>query len=317
MFRPQSTGHTGQGWVQWIEVNQFTFSEPSSRHYVLDHATGTIVFGDGRYGMVPPAGIDNIVARYYTSGGGPQGNVAAGKLTGLQRAIPGIAWVTNPMAATGGIQSEAVDSAFLTRSAQRLKNLDRAVTLEDLQWLAMAASPRILQATSFLTPTQPSQADTIWVAILPRSEADQPYPDVELLHTVRQHLQTRVLLTIRDRIHVIGPNYQAIDVTGSIRLRPTAVWHIVKPQLTTALKQFFQPKTGGPERQGWAFQQPVEAWQVRALLEGIDDIMSVASLRLNDGRSDTVPMRNADLPCPGIIRIQPQTISTHIGASTL
>ena len=59
-----------EGWIPWEPVSDFGQSGPNSRHYMLDRLTGEIRFGDGRRGMVPPRGGDNIRASRYRTGGG-------------------------------------------------------------------------------------------------------------------------------------------------------------------------------------------------------------------------------------------------------
>ncbi|HYG80121.1 MAG TPA: hypothetical protein VD861_07030, partial [Pyrinomonadaceae bacterium] len=55
-------GRVLETWIRWTEVLEFFNSEPASRHYRLDRATGEIEFGDGVRGRIPPAGGDNIRA---------------------------------------------------------------------------------------------------------------------------------------------------------------------------------------------------------------------------------------------------------------
>jgi hypothetical protein len=48
---------------EWIEVEDFIASAPEDRHFVLDHETGSVTFGDGEHGRRPEAGCE-IVATY-------------------------------------------------------------------------------------------------------------------------------------------------------------------------------------------------------------------------------------------------------------
>ena len=50
------TRRTTRCWVRYKRVESFFASGPRSRHYTLDYVTGTIAFGDGRRGIVPPEG---------------------------------------------------------------------------------------------------------------------------------------------------------------------------------------------------------------------------------------------------------------------
>src|ERR1700755_3669577 len=75
-------------------------------------------------------------------GGARRGNVAADTLTMLRSAIPGVASVTNPRPAYGGVDPESLDSAR-QRAAMEIRTRYRAVTAEDLEVLVGGASSRV------------------------------------------------------------------------------------------------------------------------------------------------------------------------------
>nr|MCU0550515.1 baseplate J/gp47 family protein [Leptolyngbya sp. Prado105] len=135
--------------VQWQEVTDFYGSSASDRHYTLDRLTGTIRFGDGQRGRIPPAGSNNLRLHYRT-GGGTQGNQAVETITQLKTTIPSIDRVTNLERAGGGAESEAIDRVK-ARGAKFLRHRDRAVTAEDLEDLALVASPAVARAKA-ITP---------------------------------------------------------------------------------------------------------------------------------------------------------------------
>ena len=125
-------------WIRWREVSDFNGSYPHSRHYTLDHGTGELVFGNGILGLVPPLGINNIVANY-SVGAGSAGNVARGAVAQLKSPVPGIASVTNRLDADGGAGIETADIAR-QRGPQTLRHRGRAVSRTDFEWLAREAA---------------------------------------------------------------------------------------------------------------------------------------------------------------------------------
>ena len=82
-------------WVLWQEVADFYGSGESDRHYTLDRQTGTIRFGNGQAGMIPPRGRNNIRLSFYRTGGGKQGNVSSQTVSQLKTTIPYIDKVIN------------------------------------------------------------------------------------------------------------------------------------------------------------------------------------------------------------------------------
>ena len=111
-------------WIPWTEVEDFSSSDSHSRHYILDRLTGSIQFGDGVNGRIPPAGANNVRMREYHTGGGQRGNRPAAKVTQLHTTIPYVESVSNHVAAAGGQDQEDFDS--LNRGAATLYGIEIA-----------------------------------------------------------------------------------------------------------------------------------------------------------------------------------------------
>ena len=145
------SGLITQVWVTWINQPNFYFSGPDDRHYVLDRASGRIIFGNGINGMLPTPGNSNIVAYQYQAGGGLAGNLAAGAINQLLSGASAQS-VTNPAAAEGGADTELA-SDITWRGPQVLRHRGSALAAADYEALALEASPgvaitRCLPATS-------------------------------------------------------------------------------------------------------------------------------------------------------------------------
>ena len=126
-------------WVLWQEVADFYGSGADCRHYTLDRQTGEVRFGDGRAGMIPPRGRNNIRLSFYRTGGGKQGNISSETVSQLKTTIPYIDQVINLEASAGGVEQETLER-LKTRVPKQLRHRDRAVTLEDIEDLAYEAS---------------------------------------------------------------------------------------------------------------------------------------------------------------------------------
>ena len=105
--RPATGSDERAVWIRWHAVSNFIGSDPRSRHYTLDRASGRIVFGDGTHGLPLPRGTQNVLATYRT-GGGVSGNVQPGNIAQLTLPSPAIAGVSNRVAADGGAEGETV-----------------------------------------------------------------------------------------------------------------------------------------------------------------------------------------------------------------
>lgn len=118
--------------VRWHEAPGFLGLQPGAERYVVrreDDGTTRVVFGDGVRGARLPSGAENVVARY-RSGIGLAGEVPAGSLTLLQTRPFGVRGVTNPLAASGAADPEALEEARANAPVTVL-TLDRIVSLRD------------------------------------------------------------------------------------------------------------------------------------------------------------------------------------------
>lgn len=97
-----------------------------------------IIFGDGMRGMRPPAGANNIVARYRV-GMGRAGLVKEGQLSLLMTRPLGVKSVTNPVPANGAADPEKMENARKNAPLPLLA-MGRIVSLRDFEDYAQAFS---------------------------------------------------------------------------------------------------------------------------------------------------------------------------------
>ena len=112
----------------WTGVPNWDRTGPFDRHYVLDPADDSLHLGNGLYGRVAPADWA-LEALEYRVGGGPAGNLPAGRLTEiLSGGAPGLE-AEQPFAALGGAPPETLDQAG--RLLARLAEPSRGITVAD------------------------------------------------------------------------------------------------------------------------------------------------------------------------------------------
>ena len=74
--------------MRWHAVADLHASGPRDRHYVMDSLSGSVLFGDGQHGLVPPLGRDNVRMTRYRISGGAKGNQAAETVIQLKTTVP-------------------------------------------------------------------------------------------------------------------------------------------------------------------------------------------------------------------------------------
>lgn len=271
-------------WVCWQEVSTFSLSGTDSRHYMLDRNSGTLVFGDGKNGMIPPAGIDNIKCNY-RYGGGVKGNVKAGLISQMWDNSPDIDSVDNPVPADGGFDQEDIGQAGI-RGPHTLKSRDRGVTCEDIEWLVREAMPQIAKVKCLPTMDRnlkfvPGKATVI---IVPDCNDSKPVPSQELLNEIDAYLSAKTSAVIAagtlPRIDVIGPDYIRVGVEAGVAYTSPESGKIIEGRIIDSLKQFFNPLYGGPEKKGGEFGRNLYVSEVYSVIKNVQGVDYITDLSI-------------------------------------
>ena len=279
-IKPLADG--GGAWVRWHEVSDFHASGPRDRHFVLDHLSGRLRFGDGSNGLIPPRGAGNVRLASYRSGHGAGGNTEAGTITQLKTSVPFVASVVNPIAAAGGVGAENMD-ALLERAPRTLRHRDRAVTVEDYEDLARLASPEVARSRcvpllDLRDPTPLPMAGRLSLIIVPVSAALKPTPATQLVEHVQQYLDARRLQGVE--VIVLGAEYVSVDVAVVIGLRDLESAREVDLAVRAALSAYLHPLTGGVNGRGWDFGRHPHRSDLYALLEALPGVDHVRALSI-------------------------------------
>ncbi|HET7620041.1 MAG TPA: putative baseplate assembly protein [Vicinamibacterales bacterium] len=294
-------------WVRWRETQALFDAGPDDRCYLIDRAAGVVQFGDGAHGRIPPAGVDNIRAFRYRTGGGAAGNVAAGKIDSLTSSIAGVDSVFNAVASAGGSDA-ATTEAMLDIGPRRISHRDRAVSAQDFEDLAREASRQVAKvrclATTNLTregigradPCDPRQRHRarpapgyVSLIVVPVSDEARPCPSLELRRAVKEFLRARTPGTLASgaRIVIRPPDYVEVSVHADIVVTTLENAAAAESKARAALDQLLHPLYGGPDGTGWEFGRPVWKSDVFSRLERIEEVDSVENLRfLFRGTSD-------------------------------
>lgn len=277
-----------QQWVAWQLRDSLADSERDDGHYCFDPVLGEVRLGpairsrDGwlQRGKIPREGA--AMRMRYRYGGGVSGNVAAGTLTVLRRSLPGIASVTNPEPATGGVDAESLPEA-LDRAPDETRTRSRAVTAEDYEVLAVRASRRVARVRCLA----PRQGEAV-VRVLPRVHDPArliPYaeldPPDEVLRHVAQHLdEARLLGNI---VKVVPMGLCGVTVVTEVEPVAEADPAQLESHIAQALYRYVNPYVGGDlagEGEGWPFGRPLHSEEVRLVIRALAGVQEILLLRL-------------------------------------
>ena len=295
-------------WKTWRPVDDFLTSAPDDRHYVIDRTRGSIEFGDGQHGRIPPSGSNNVRLRRYESGGGARGNVGPEQANQLRSAVLYVTAASNPIAAAGGADIEPMDRVR-HRGATLARHRQRAVTVEDYQDLAITASPQVTRAVcvpmidlSLEPAVRRRHPGLVSVVVVPHGAVSRPAPDAELLRQVRLHLD-RCRNTATDLV-VVGPEYVETDVAVDVAVGDANLVGDVRRALKDSLEAFLHPLSGGSRGEGWPLGELPQRSELYALCASIPAVMWVDALRVTQ-REDRVGLilSRQFLACSGRHRV--------------
>ncbi|MEZ4401732.1 MAG: putative baseplate assembly protein [Kofleriaceae bacterium] len=293
-------------WVRWRRVDSFFESGPTSRHYTLDYLTGTVSFGDGRRGMAAPDGRNGLVMRTYRVGGGAAGNVNAGSVTSLVRALSYVDTVTNPLAASGGSDRESVEEAK-SRAPYTIKSRDRAVTAEDFEMLALRASTSLARAKC--VPDRSNRGE-ITLVLIPKAETRAEdltrrlLPSHEIMRYIKRYLDERRL--VGSVVNVIKPNYVDLSLKVTLLRRTIGTSDRLKREIELKVRRFLHPLLGGKDGKGWEFGRPVLKSDLVHHIEEIPGVDGVDGIEIRDEQMDVTVehVRIDDDELPFLINVQ-------------
>ncbi|MCA9519704.1 MAG: baseplate J/gp47 family protein, partial [Myxococcales bacterium] len=186
------------------------------------------------------------------------------------------------------------------RGPYLLKSRNRAVTVEDFEWLALQASNSVARVKCL--PTTDREGE-VTVIVLPKIADTHPdfmeklMPSPELLRRVRQFLYERKLVTTK--INVVRPRYIEVSVKIEIVRLATGSSDKVKKEIEERLRYFLHPLRGGRVGKGWPFGRGVYKVDLYQVVEGVNGVDMVDKIRIIDEDNkfevDHVKLRDDEL----------------------
>lgn len=312
------TGH----WHRWEQRESFASSGPHDRHFVFDASVGQIELGpairqrDGswmQHGMIPPKGSALRITGY-RHGGGRRGNVAAQSLTVLRTSIPGVAAVTNPEPAHGGVDLESLTVAR-RRAMLELRTRYRAVTAADFEYLALEASPRVGRAKCI----EPAATEAVAVYVLEALDAadraltvDEVTPSTAVLREIASYLDER--RTVGTVVHVRPVPLRGVSVEVELEAAPLTDPGRVEVDVRQALYRYLNPlfgEAGDDEAQdGWPFGRPVSEGELHGVVQSVDGVELISVLQIYE--TDPKTSRRAPTPAIGRLMLRPEELVISI-----
>lgn len=196
--------------TRWNRVDSLLSAGPSDQVYTVRiDANGVtyVRFGDGANGLIPPAAAE-IKATYRTAVG-EGGNVAANVVTVIPAMLEGVVSVTNPVAITGGMDRESIDS-IRSSLPNSIRAVNRAVSIEDFEPLAkQVVGVRHAKADADVYTS-------VNLYVVPTAGG---VPSDDLVARLEEWFAPRTL--IGTDVTVLDPTYVGVNITLDLYVLPT------------------------------------------------------------------------------------------------
>ena len=306
----------------WQEVDSFVDATSSDTVYVADRLSGRITFAPALQRpddtaptlMAAAPALGREIRAWYRRGGGSAGNLPAGSISVLKDTVPGVRTVTNPTAATGGRPAETLDEALI-RGPQELHGIERAVTAEDYEAIALAAGGALARARAFTKAAMWQHADpgTVELLLVPYVDDQELSGGAltpELLHaheteTARAQIQQAIdgRRPLGTTCQVSWSSYKTVQVAARVVVRREENLDAVRQRVLQRLYTTISPLPSPAARSsGWPFGQPLRASNV------FDIVLKEPGVRY----VDSVVMSVESAPSQNVLAVardefQPQT----------
>lgn len=277
-------------WVRWYPVVDPADCGPGDRVYALDETTGTLTFGDGLHGMIPPTGRDAIVAFSYQRselGPGlvdsvPANTIAPRTVLGLVSPVEGVEAVFAADHAAGGATPDSSERVQRF-SPSRLWHRGRVLTLRDFEDMALQSSSNFVQARCF--------AHRTGLRLVVAMRGAQPLPNQavcrELRHTLLEAASAQ--LALPKALQVLGPTVRYLRIALVLQVASLEVSGSLARYVKRTLHMFFDTATGSATQDGWSIgAAPSEDDIALALLDapGLESIGTIEFSEINtDGKA--------------------------------
>ena len=206
-------------WVLWQRRDQLALAEPEERCYSLDPYEGTITFGDGIHGRVPPQGDENLRVRY-SYGGGSRGNRPAGTVTQPVGSLPRISRVENLTPMSGGtdrLTPEKVDAI----GSKALRHRERAAGIRDFEEIVLQDFPQARHVKCFPgRDASGAYAPGHVSVVVEGCDLDSQRVTEDLCQRIYEALshQCDCVLAAEERLHVVGSTVVTVSSTVTVEM---------------------------------------------------------------------------------------------------
>lgn len=194
---------------------------------------------------------DAVEARYRFPAGAedddetPGTRLEPGQAAKLRVAVPGVKAVVNPLPSFGGAGPEPM-SRFFERTSTLLRHRNRAITIWDVEQLALQGFPEVALCRCLPHHSRDSECEpgSIAIVVVPDAPERLPAPTVLLSAQIERYVRERGSPHLD--LAVLCPRYVEVSVAATVNLRRGLPAGAAIREVERALRAFLHPLGLGP-----------------------------------------------------------------------
>jgi len=291
-------GELYRAWVEWEPVEDFLSSGSDDRHYILNRLEGSIRFGNGKAGRIPPAAKADNIRVIYKTGGGEHTNVEERAVDQPGRAMGAVNRIYNPKRLTGGRDAETLKNA-LQRNATVLRHQNMAVTERDFEEIALAASRSLRRVKCFCGydawENKKSGAVTLVLLQKDLKEGQARFYDIRM--EVENYMKDKVCTSLLDRnaFYCIAPQFVELRIRAEVAAESFDHVFKVKKQVLNRLDEFLNPLTGNFDGMGWEIGSLPNHLQVQNAISDVEGLSYIKNVYISAFLGEEADMTEVDI----------------------
>ncbi len=268
-------------WVRWSRRDELALAGPGERCFSLDPYAGTVTFGSGLHGRVPPEGMENLRVRY-SYGGGSRGNRPAGAVKQLIGALPRIRHVENITPMSGGTDRFSPEKADSIAN-KRLRHRERAAGVRDFEEIVMQDFPQARHVKCFSGRDGEGHYAPGHVSVVVEGcDLDDRRVTDDLCERIYDALsrQCDCVLAAEGRLHVVGSTVITVSSSVSVEME--------NPDLGAATQQAIAQRLEELINERWRERDIGSQLRIAQVWQTVRDTPNVRLVRsiLLEGRYD-------------------------------
>lgn len=220
-------------WVRWEQVSDLLLADGEARCYEVDACAGTIRFGNGKNGKVPPRGDLNIRV-IYAYGGGTRGNLPIGRVNALVGSLPRITDVSNIVPMSGGTDQPTMEKMEALGN-KCIRHRGRALGATDFEQMTLFHFERAAHVKCFpnVDASGKNAPGHVCLVVMGRDFSDERMR-YALCREIYEYLSQRCdcNLIAADRLHVVPSTEITVNVQVRVQMKDLDQAALTQQELT-------------------------------------------------------------------------------------